>query len=292
MPNKKEHIHPALTAAQFRLINRKKDVGRYQRFMQAAKIAGLDDIIVRFNAVEYESINSIPNNFLSQFKYPKNMSIGEFGCYSSHLKICEEFLESKKEFLVVFEDDSLLRPESANILIDLISRLSVQLCGVKAIHLSAIMEEHSSTKIFSLPSVDLHRAGIPPNGTPCYLLTRTAARRWLNMRSRLVADIDLWARPEVVGFWPHVIWPPIANLDPNEHMISTISYTHHHSSKKKNKTLNYFQSFWGVFWIYNIKRMSYCIQKNGILSSIKFFLYPMFIILRRIMFGIKRRSTT
>lgn len=66
---------------------------------------GVKDFI-RISAVDGKLLD--PAEYLVDNQYDRKLVPGEIGCYLSHVKVKEEFLESGADFAVILEDDAVL----------------------------------------------------------------------------------------------------------------------------------------------------------------------------------------
>lgn len=220
----KMFVTDILDIFMFKLINDTKQRERFEAFMEKAEIAELADRIEKFDAIIYKNENDIPKDFKSKFIDRHLITPAEFGCYASHLEICRQFLKSEKQLLVIFEDDAVILPHAALHL----SEIAIWLFkkhksrkDILAIHLGVIPTVGRSFRLYT-PHNTIIRMLHPPLGTEALLLTREGAHRWLSLKKKTIADLDLWCRPHHTGIWPHGLKIPVAGLHPKTHLKSTI----------------------------------------------------------------------
>lgn len=63
---------------------------------------------IKFKFFDAINGNEIGNSILNNFPYHRPLSKGELGCYSSHICVIKEFLESENDYIVIYEDDVFL----------------------------------------------------------------------------------------------------------------------------------------------------------------------------------------
>ena len=101
----------------FYVINLDRSVDRMERFER--DFASFPIPYIRISAVEGKQL-TIPVKDYDPFKFFLNIGRealpGEIGCYLSHLKVLQEFLESGKEFALICEDDARPIPESYEVI--------------------------------------------------------------------------------------------------------------------------------------------------------------------------------
>lgn len=101
-------------------------------------------------------------------------TLGELGCYLSHVRVLDAFLASSKRFGLILEDDVQPRPELPQVLQALMAvPQRWDLVKLSAIHSGTPLTVHRLTPDYTL-AVMLSRC----TGSSAYVLNREAARRY------------------------------------------------------------------------------------------------------------------
>lgn len=139
------------------------------------------------NAVDGFALKALPKSY-DQAKVRRlqghDLTLGEIGCYLSHLSAWQQCVQENKPMLV-FEDDFVLGPETEAIIEDLMACRN--LWGV--VRLSGIHETQDST----VKENQLYKLAInhgDPCGTACYLIQPEAAQTLINHSVEIYEAVD------------------------------------------------------------------------------------------------------
>lgn len=139
------------------------------------------------NAVDGFALKALPKSY-DQAKVRRlqghDLTLGEIGCYLSHLSAWQQCVQENKPMLV-FEDDFVLGPETEAIIEDLMACRN--LWGV--VRLSGIHETQDST----VKENHLYKLAIndgDPCGTACYLIQPEAAQTLINHSVEIYEAVD------------------------------------------------------------------------------------------------------
>lgn len=139
------------------------------------------------NAVDGFALKALPKSY-DQAKVRRlqghDLTLGEIGCYLSHLSAWQQCVLENKPMLV-FEDDFVLGPETEAIIEDLMACRN--LWGV--VRLSGIHETQDST----VKENQLYKLAInhgDPCGTACYLIQPEAAQTLINHSVEIYEAVD------------------------------------------------------------------------------------------------------
>jgi glycosyl transferase family 25 len=139
------------------------------------------------NAVDGFALKALPKSY-NQEKVKRlqghSLTLGEIGCYLSHLSAWEQCVQENKPMLV-FEDDFILGPQMEAVITDLMACRS--LWGV--VRLSGIHETKDST----VRESSLYRLTINNGdacGTACYLIQPEAAQNLIKHSVEVYEAVD------------------------------------------------------------------------------------------------------
>jgi glycosyl transferase family 25 len=130
-------------------------------------------------------------------RFGRPLTAGEIGCYVSHFKVWESFLESGYEQAVVLEDDVIVDWP----MIEYLLGYNLSKAGIDLLRLYCMFkfESRLQTLWFATPQKALLRASGLFLGTQAYLITRRAAVALLSVSSSIVRPID-W---QMTRFWDY-----------------------------------------------------------------------------------------
>ncbi|WP_185985239.1 glycosyltransferase family 25 protein [Aureimonas mangrovi] len=178
------------------LINLDRSQDRLKRIRGEAERAGVE--LVRVPAVDGRTVPAAERALLDEpgflRDHGKRPLPGEYGCYASHLKALEMFLQSSDEFGLILEDDVVLSPDLSQTLsaLETVGGWDV----LKLVHHRRAM--HLTER--SLPNgLRVGRAAFGPSGSAAaYLVRREIVPRLLRSLTpmRLPYDVALereWA---------------------------------------------------------------------------------------------------
>ena len=143
----------------------------------------------RVAAVEGSAL-SLPhpqyNENLYKLKHGKRTSMGELGCYFSHLKVYEQFLETDLPYVLVCEDDITIPTNTASVLAEVEGMQTPwDLVKISKINSSVPISVESLTEPYSL-AINLGRH----TGSGAYLINRRAAESLLRRISVMTIPFD------------------------------------------------------------------------------------------------------
>lgn len=133
-----------------------------------------------------------PDNYAAKKRlrhYGRPMTLGEVGCYLSHRKIWQLFLNSDREYAVVLEDDMEL---TADFLESVVKSTSLK-TRADLIRLHGIYKRKlNKLEGFQIGQTDYWLCDVykQPAGTGAYIIFREAAMRLLETTQEIYAAID------------------------------------------------------------------------------------------------------
>lgn len=171
------------------VINLDRDKRRLHEI--ASELAAADLVFKRLPAVDGASAASTEpasaKRVLGRDLYP-----GEIGCYLSHLRAIDNFLETDAQYGVVLEDDAVPGSSTANRLAELFEILpkappwDVVNLGRPPKSVHTLLSSDSCN-----PSVGLYHAHYPPVTTTALLWSRHGAKAFRKSHSLPIMPIDL-----------------------------------------------------------------------------------------------------
>jgi glycosyl transferase family 25 len=174
-----------MQAILVRVISLERSTDRRERVQRELNNFSLEWAFL--NAVDGFALKVPPKSY-NQAKVKRlqghALTLGEIGCYLSHLSAWEQCVQENKPMLV-FEDDFVLGPEIEAILTDLMACRN--LWGV--VRLSGIHE----TKDGTVKGNSLYRLTInhgDPVGAACYLIQPEAAQTLINHSVEIYEAVD------------------------------------------------------------------------------------------------------
>ncbi|MCK7459107.1 glycosyltransferase family 25 protein [Idiomarina aminovorans] len=196
------------------LINLDRSVERLNNAAGQLDSAGVD--FERISAVdgktlENELINKVFDDKMAQKRYHYDLTLGEMGCYLSHVKCWEKIIEDGLDFAVILEDDLLLEPNFKDV-IESVPNIETEWHYLK---LSCPFKHrpYTEAKLVKTPkgdNVSLVDYKKPPTGTVAQIVSREGAKRLLKNRPPFFrpVDVDLqWSwelNIKVQGLIPYV----------------------------------------------------------------------------------------
>ena len=167
-------------------------------------------------------IDSLYSAELNRSQYHRPLSVGEIGCYASHLALWKQFLDSGHGAIAIFEDDIDIDPDLAYVL-DAIRRAPIEGDLIKLI---GRRREKLLERMPLMPGRDLVRYRRVPSLTGAYVLTRRGAQKLVAHRQPFGRPVDVDIRYwwecglEVLGVHPYPVrvaatsrWTTIENRD-------------------------------------------------------------------------------
>lgn len=166
------------------LINLDQDVDRLD--WMTAQLERLSLTFERFPALRGDALPaSLDRYFRSVPGDVHPLSVGEVGCYASHLAIMEQIVETGTPVTLVLEDDLVLHADLLKVL-DAINHLPADWDMLRLAGLGS----GGRVRITSLgPDLELVKYARVPMGTGAYLISRKGAARYVAWaRSRRLID--------------------------------------------------------------------------------------------------------
>jgi len=156
------------------VLNLDRSPERLETFRQSFELTGLD--IIRIAAVDGKDL-TLPHPEYDERRYQlyhgKRTSMGEIGCYFSHIKTLRQFLESNEETALICEDDVSAKPELPQILHEVLSlKKHWDLLRLNCLHIPTYVPVRKLDLGYRL-TVPVYWAG----GTGAYLVNRKAAEK-------------------------------------------------------------------------------------------------------------------
>ena len=185
----------------FLYINLDRDTDRKVSFECAARTHSVE--ITRISGVDGSKYLEHPNTNRSKFKehlsYGRSLSVGEIGCYKSHVKALNFFLDTKHDYAVVMEDDFAINKNFTHIVscfLDLASRSkNVGICNIYHPAQQYFFPLKAPTARYE--NVFIGRAFNFPTHAAALLWTRTGAKDFLSKYDEPLMPFDqatrMWA---------------------------------------------------------------------------------------------------
>lgn len=196
------------------LINLDRSVERLANATGQLNSAGVD--FERISAVdgknlEKELIHKVFDDKMAKKRYHYDLTLGEIGCYLSHVKCWKKIIDDGLDFAVILEDDLLLEPNFKDV-IESVSNIEAEWHYLK---LSCPFKRRPYTEAQSIKttknnSVSLVDYKKPPTGTVAQVVSHEGAMRLLKNRPPFFrpVDVDLqWSwelNIKVQGLIPYV----------------------------------------------------------------------------------------
>ncbi|NBO77520.1 MAG: glycosyltransferase family 25 protein [Betaproteobacteria bacterium] len=180
-----------------------------------AQLDGLGLPWTRFPAVEGKLLPAAAQAELLdragfESRHGMTPSLGELGCYLSHVRLMQDFLASPHSFALVLEDD--VKPTAA--LPEVLQHLMAAQGRWDMVKLSAI---HSGTPLAVLPLGQNHRLGVMFSrctGSSAYVVNRAAAQRYVEQLLPMQLPYDhAYDRGWVYGLKVRRVFPEVCVHD-------------------------------------------------------------------------------
>lgn len=168
------------------LINLDRSTHRLERMAARFQAINLD-----FTLIHAIDGHLLPQNEVELFVNTRNTrrwNYGEIGCFLSHLKTWQGFLDSGEEFAAVFEDDVFLSEELTGLLTS--SDWIPDDADIVRLETTFWKAEISMDKIMVTERFDLHRLLSLHHGSGAYIISKRAARFLLDNPALLRSTID------------------------------------------------------------------------------------------------------
>lgn len=150
-------------------------------------------------------------------------SLGDIGCWLSHMAVIKEFADSDDTVLAVFEDDVRLN-ERINLVLD---ALSDDMCGFDIVKLSWHKRHRKFQKMVDITSsISVGIIDGYDNGSEAYVISKQGAHHLIKTFPRMPWAMDrfitrYWENGLTVG----IVSPPVADYDTTlDSQISANSY--------------------------------------------------------------------
>lgn len=141
-------------------------------------------------------------------KYYKEMSVGEVGCYLSHIRLWEKIVEEDLDFALILEDDLTVEPEIKHV-IEAIQQLQdwdyIKLAGPKG---KKIIAEEPINDKYSLVYYNK-----TPIGTSAQAVSKQGAKKLLESTKPFIRPVDsdlqyYWEKGiQILGISPQPVSP-------------------------------------------------------------------------------------
>ena len=207
------------------VINLPSDDARWVEVRRQFHRAGLRPIYHEAtdgSRLSTEEIDRLYSPALNRIQYHRPLSLGEIGCYASHLAVWRQFLDSGQGAIAIFEDDIDVDPDLGDVL-DALRRSPVDADLIKLI---GRPREKVLERAPLMPGHALIRYRRVPSLTGGYVLTRRGAQKLLARRQPFGRPVDVDLRYwwecglEVLGVHPYPVrgapssrWTTIENRD-------------------------------------------------------------------------------
>lgn len=162
----------------------------------------LNDLGIEYSRIEAVDGSKLSDNQITQITYPlshfeskfrftRELTRGEIGCFLSHRKCWLELVHSNHRFALIMEDDIKISSAAAPYLYSAswlpndvdICQLSCLKNYLKGKIRPRIIEIDSNLKLVAPLSP-------PPLGTQCYIISKRAAKLAINLSEKLPAPVD------------------------------------------------------------------------------------------------------
>lgn len=236
----------------------------------AAKLSALNISFERVSAVNGRSLTDMEftnlvyplDHFDSKVRFTRQLTRGEVGCFLSHIKCWQKLLASDEDWALIMEDDIQISDFAPRFMksTDWIPN-GIQMCQLSCLYRTQDALIDPFDKIELDLGYSLVRPLFPhPLGTQCYLISRDAASKALQLSKKLVAPVDNFLFSPWFDFAKqNKIWriSPVLVI-PNEEIDSDIGVR----SKKSVQKAPFFirHSFTRMKLDREVKKM----HKNGI----------------------------
>jgi len=166
--------------------------------IQAKRICGIDG-----------KQDAIPTHLATQFPIESKMTVGEIGCYASHLVALSRFISEGHDVAVILEDDVTLRNDFIEVARQ---ALAAAPAGWEILHLSTAFK-HPVQIARKFGTGSIVRYSRLPVGTAAYAVNRAGAAKLLAARPR-VRPYDMEFRYAwLIGLDICGVYPPPATQE-------------------------------------------------------------------------------
>lgn len=176
---------------------------------------------VRVRAVDSRNLDT--SKFIIKNHYKREISLGEIGCYMSHVKVMKQFLNSDNEFAVILEDDIKLQNDFKQIVEKVMDGYTLLPEKHQWDILKLYNGKRRHIKITDIDSKHIIGAcgKSVPVGTVAAVFTRKAAEKFLSVSGREVTTIKRPIDSELQNAWEYDlriynVLPSIVSLIPVE----------------------------------------------------------------------------
>lgn len=185
-------------------INLKKDIERNSYIKK-----NLDELNIKYERIEAINGNDINIEKKYTVIYTNDFiaTKGQIGCYLSHIKCYEKFIESKYEYLIILEDDVDLNNNFKNSIIILFNCYSNIIKSSDFIYLSRsqVMKDYQyKINLQKYNDEFIYSPDIFGYGFHSYFLTKNGAKNLLNIinDAKIIYDnINIFVPIDVLETW-------------------------------------------------------------------------------------------
>lgn len=184
-----------LNSIHVQVINLDRSTDRWQCISE--KLSAVCMKYIRTSATDGRSLSADDMSYYSPFKcliyYGRRLSTGEIGCFRSHQRAAQAFLDSGKEFGLVLEDDADIPDNFHSLIYDLSKQLSISgdidwelvNLGNSPKHPTHYIRLGQATN-----NHQLVKARVFPKRTTALLWSRKGAQRFLDETRVIRAPVD------------------------------------------------------------------------------------------------------
>ena len=187
------------------LVNMDRSTDRLS--IMKERLSNLGLTFERISAVDGYKLSQVEKEMVvaPNLRYPYNLTLGEVGCFLSHKKCWQEFLNSNEEWALILEDDSVFHLKAREYFQS--TAWIPKECDL--IQFNFTTDNTYSDKTIELPNGS-HLVRVKyssPCGTYAYLISKKAAKIALTLARKVEGPIDnflfgmFFEFPKKIAFW-------------------------------------------------------------------------------------------
>lgn len=166
-----------------------------------------------------DDVKRLTSDQISGKPYPFKLLPGELGCFLSHRKVWNKFIQSGEDYAIVSEDDAVLGQDFAKSL----NLATTHISPNRLIRFPIKAREKPSRTIATAGDIELFIPQVVGLTTTMYLVGRDAAQKLLNGSNIIDRPIDVWMQMRwETGVDSLSVWPSHISAAPADQTGSTI----------------------------------------------------------------------